>query len=357
MDFADISSHQAGTDLAAYAAAGHDRILLKATEGLTYTNPYFAGWWRRAGQLGLARGAYHYALPSTCGGTEAADRFLAVVQAAGGVGSRDWLTLDAEDPAENGPKAARYAVDFCRHLEALGHPAGHLYSGTWYLQPAGITAAMLPAGWRRLHLANYSRVPDMTMPLPACWNRDQVVVRQYTSTARQSGIPGPSDRNRVLHEWLAPASAPREGPTVVDVELSPVQLEAVADTTLAKAWEQATDRPPNAPDGWYPPKQRHIGDLLRRTYEVVGRIVTIVTAIARDVAAVRAAMATMVDPSHPAADILTTAPAEPVVPTVAGIVAAVETLDMAGAVRVAHAATARAVAHIPTELHPEETLS
>jgi hypothetical protein len=84
----------------------------------------------------------------------------------------------------------------------VGLPAGVIYTGTWYAQPVGLTAAALPAGWRRLHLATYAAIADATMPLPPGWSRDQVVARQYTSTADQPGIPGRSDRSRVLREWL-----------------------------------------------------------------------------------------------------------------------------------------------------------
>lgn len=359
-DFADVSSYQAGADLAAYAAAGHDRILIKATEGTSYTNPYFAGWWLAAGRLGLARGAYHYATPSRSAGAAEADRFAAVVQAAGGLGPRDWVCLDAEDPKDTSGHAAAHAAELCRRLAAAhGMSTGLVYTGTWWAGPAGLTAEMLPPGWRRLHLSDYGHGPDEAMRLPPGWARDQVVVRQYASTASQPGIPGPSDRNRVLREWLPTVHA--EEVTVVDVVLSPEQLAAIADEFLGRIWEQMCVRPEKAAPDWHQPLQRNAADVWRRTYEVEGdnasRLVQLVTDVAAgraEAAVIRQALATMVDPSHPAADILATPPAEPVVPTVAEIVAAVQELDMAGAIQVAHAATAQAVAHIPTP-NPKET--
>ncbi len=352
-EFGDLSSYQAGADLTAYAAAGHDRVLLKATEGTGYTNPHFASWWRAAGQLGLARGAYHYAKPSA--GTRPADEvrhFLAAVQAAGGLGPRDWLCLDVEDPAAKTPAGGRHATGLAAALVAAGHPGGLIYTGTWWARPAGLTAAMLPPGWRRLHLADYGRTADDAVPLPPGWDRGQVAGRQYTSGARQAGIPGPSDRSRVLRDWLPITTL--EAP-VTDVVLTPAQLEAVADTVLARGWEQATERPAGAAADWYPPRQAHIGGLWRRTYEMVGQALTGITQILTEVRAVRAAMATMVDPSHPAAAILTDPSTPAAAPTVDDLVAAAGRLDLADAIRLAGAASARAAALIPASTHPEET--
>lgn len=354
IEFADLSSYQAGADLAAYAAAGHDRVLLKATEGTGYTNPHFAGWWAAAGRLGLARGAYHYAKPSA--GRAPADEvrhFLAAVQAAGGLGPRDWLCLDVEDPAAKASSGGRHAADLAAALADAGHPAGLIYTGTWWARPAGLTAATLPPGWRRLHLADYGRGADDAVPLPPGWDRGQVVARQYTSGARQAGIPGGSDRSRVLRDWL-PIPTTVEAP-VTDVVLTPAQLEAVADTVLARGWEQATERPPGAAPDWYPPRQAHIGGLWRRTYEMVGQALALLTSVLTEVRAVRTALATMVDPSHPAAAILTDPSAAAATPTVDDLVAAAGRLDLADAVRLAGAASARAAALIPASNHPEET--
>jgi GH25 family lysozyme M1 (1,4-beta-N-acetylmuramidase) len=201
-EFADISSYQQGADIAAYAAGGFRRILLKATEGTTYTNPYFDSWWRKAGAHGLSRGAYHFALPSKSGGAAEADHFVNKVRAAGGLGPRDWVCLDTEDPKERGGAAAEHAARFCERMVALGFGFGVVYSGTWYLEPAGIRAAKLPEGWRQLHIANYSRVPDTAVPLPNGWSPEHVVARQYTDKAHLPGIPGGVDANRVVREWL-----------------------------------------------------------------------------------------------------------------------------------------------------------
>lgn len=74
-EFGDVAVYQRGLDLDAYADAGFDRILVKASEGTGYVNPLFGVWWAAASALGLARGAYHFAKPSRWSGAAEADHF------------------------------------------------------------------------------------------------------------------------------------------------------------------------------------------------------------------------------------------------------------------------------------------
>lgn len=216
--FADASHHQAAIDLAAYAGA-HDRIVLKATEGTGYTDPTFAARWRQAGALGLARVAYHFARNVNPGNLEW-DHFLSAVDSAGGLGPRDWLCLDSED-TDTPRRAVAAAREFCARAVATGHPNGLVYTGRWYAEPNGLTAGVLPPGWRRLWLSDYTAAhADTDMPLPAGWSSGQVVARQYTDRAAVPGVVGGCDYSRVLNDWLTtvqpvPAPPPREDPKMI----------------------------------------------------------------------------------------------------------------------------------------------
>ena len=70
----DISSYQHGTSLdwTKVRAAGQDFAFVKATEGTGYTNPFFAADWASLAQVGMARGAYHFARPTQLPGSAAA---------------------------------------------------------------------------------------------------------------------------------------------------------------------------------------------------------------------------------------------------------------------------------------------
>lgn len=58
--FIDISSHQAGLDLVAVSSSIH-AVIVKATEGTDYVNPYCDKHYRQAKNANLLRGFYHFA--------------------------------------------------------------------------------------------------------------------------------------------------------------------------------------------------------------------------------------------------------------------------------------------------------
>jgi GH25 family lysozyme M1 (1,4-beta-N-acetylmuramidase) len=206
--FADLSHHQTGVDLAAYQRAGHDRVCIKATGGavdgtLRYVDPAFADRWRTAGDLGLHRIAYHYARNNNPGADELAwclDR----VNAAGGLRTGDVLCYDQEDTLPGGPGLARQRTrEFVGAAVQAGTGTGWIYSGKWYLDPAGLRAADLPAGWQRLWISDYTPgQADTQIEVPAGWSRAQFVARQFTDQAAVPGVSGGCDYSRVLIEWI-----------------------------------------------------------------------------------------------------------------------------------------------------------
>jgi hypothetical protein len=312
--FADISSHQekppAGVVIGAYAAAGHDRILVKATEGRGYVNPFFARWWVAAGRAGLARGAYHFARPSRTGrslaagpipdhqmgdgyrahladpseappapaaqagvrsaGSSAAaeaDHFVAVLRAAGGLGPRDWVCLDTEDPDCRTGLAAKHNAAFCVRMMQHGFAVGDVYSYGPYLREIGLTAAMLPPGWRRLHIAHYGRVADAVVPLPPGWGRELVVARQYTESARTAGIPGGSDANRVVREWLGRGAGEVDD---ADVRRVAAAVKGVLDERDARIRGEAFWA--NEAAGETPIRQENVPRVWAATYRKAGKV-------------------------------------------------------------------------------------
>ena len=65
----DVSSWQGNVDWLAVAINGGRFAYVKATEGTSYVNPYFTQQYVGAFQVGLVRGAYHFALPDRSTGT------------------------------------------------------------------------------------------------------------------------------------------------------------------------------------------------------------------------------------------------------------------------------------------------
>ncbi len=89
----DISHHQGAVDFEAVANDGMRFCIVKATEGVNYTDSRFRDNWRKLVGLGherLYRGAYHFARPDSGGGAadgaaEAKD-FCSALRSVGGYG-------------------------------------------------------------------------------------------------------------------------------------------------------------------------------------------------------------------------------------------------------------------------------
>ncbi len=72
----DVSNHQGTINWASVAAGGAKFMYAKASEGVTYTDPYFTGNYAGAKANGIYAGAYHYARPDRGTGRAQADYFL-----------------------------------------------------------------------------------------------------------------------------------------------------------------------------------------------------------------------------------------------------------------------------------------
>jgi GH25 family lysozyme M1 (1,4-beta-N-acetylmuramidase) len=73
----DVSHYQGTVDWASAKTNGASFAYMKATEGTDYTDPQFTTNYGGSANAGLARGAYHFALPSDSSGAAQATFFLA----------------------------------------------------------------------------------------------------------------------------------------------------------------------------------------------------------------------------------------------------------------------------------------
>lgn len=113
MNGIDIASYQSELDLSKVPC---DFVIIKATQGTTYTNPALRKHFTQATQLGKKIGLYHYA---SRGGAEAeAAYFVKMCNAVGGIGSAI-LVLDWE-----GDSNANFGnVDYARRFLAAVYDA------------------------------------------------------------------------------------------------------------------------------------------------------------------------------------------------------------------------------------------
>jgi GH25 family lysozyme M1 (1,4-beta-N-acetylmuramidase) len=98
----DVSGYQPGVDWSAAYANGARFAYVKATEGTSYTNPEFSSQYTGSYDVGMIRGAYHFAHPDSSSGTAQADFFVD----HGGGWSSDGKTLPPALDIEYNPSGA-----------------------------------------------------------------------------------------------------------------------------------------------------------------------------------------------------------------------------------------------------------
>ena len=99
----DVSAAQGSVDWQAAYNNGARFAYIKATEGTTYTNPSFSQQYNGSYNIGMIRGAYHFAHPDSSTGAAQADYFVA----HGGGWSADGRTLPPALSLQNNPSGAQ----------------------------------------------------------------------------------------------------------------------------------------------------------------------------------------------------------------------------------------------------------
>ena len=108
----DVSGYQGNVAWSTAYANGARFAYVKATEGTSYTNPYFAQQYNGSYNVGMIRGAYHFARPNVSGGVTQADYFVG----HGGGWSGDGKTLPGALDIEWNP----YSGGTCYGLSQSG---------------------------------------------------------------------------------------------------------------------------------------------------------------------------------------------------------------------------------------------
>lgn len=95
----DVSGWQEEVDWQAAKSDGAEFVYIKATEGTGFTNDYFTQQYNGSYDVGMIRGAYHFARPDISDGSTQADYFLE----NGGGWSADGQTLPGALDLEHSP--------------------------------------------------------------------------------------------------------------------------------------------------------------------------------------------------------------------------------------------------------------
>lgn len=169
----DVSKWQGNVDWASYWSQGKKFAYVKATEGTTYQNPYFAQQYNGSYNVGMVRGSYHFALPDNSSGTAQADWFVD----HGGGWSADGKTLPGVLDIEYNPYGATcyglsqaamtsWIAAFTSRYKARTGRDAVIYSTTsWWTTCTGNTSQF--GATNPLWIARYNTTPGT---LPAGWS-------------------------------------------------------------------------------------------------------------------------------------------------------------------------------------------
>ena len=181
----DVSHHQEKIDFARVKAAGVTGVMIKATEGVDYTDPMFVANAQAATAAGLPIGAYHF-LRSTPLEQQVHD-FLAAIKPYKLVMDKTALT--------------NFIITFCNAIKAAGYIPMVYSNKNWFTNYIDIDR--IRAAGIDIWYAQYSNAtPQGTDRSAMCsmW--------QYCSDGRVDGISGNVDCNVCYKDYFGAAPQP-----------------------------------------------------------------------------------------------------------------------------------------------------
>jgi len=188
----DVSSYQGNVNWSGAYANGARFAYIKATEGTSYTNPYFAQQYNGSYNVGMIRGSYHFAHPNSSSGATQADYFIA----HGGGWSGDGKTLPGALDIEYNPSGSEcyglsqssmvsWVASFSNEYHAREGVYPVIYTTTdWWTTCTGNSSAF--ASTNPLWIARYS---SSAGTLPAGWG-----YYTFWQNADSGTFPGDQDR-------------------------------------------------------------------------------------------------------------------------------------------------------------------
>ena len=184
----DISSYQAGINIAQVAREGFVAAACKATEGVGFRDPQFDTFIPQVQAAGMIPGAYHYLRAGD--GAEQARQFLARVRDHGGPGG--WLIqLDCESDGY-GREMAAWAAEWVRLTD--NHPFLIYSAAFWWPRTGGFRGADLtPYLWHAHYVSGGGTASQLYGQVPPVWftpgygGWPSATFLQFTDSAQVAG--------------------------------------------------------------------------------------------------------------------------------------------------------------------------
>jgi lysozyme len=189
LDVSSIQNDRGTISWSRVKSAGQSFVFVKATEGVSYTNPYYASNSSGAHTAGLLRGAYHFARPDASAGDAVAEARHLVSVTGTALGGHLPPALDLEDSGGLSSTAlTAWARSFLAEVERLTGRVPAIYTSPsfWRTNMANSTAFTRHPLWIAHYTTGGPSIPG-GWPAYTFW--------QHTSSFRVSGITGDVDHN------------------------------------------------------------------------------------------------------------------------------------------------------------------
>ncbi len=222
----DVSHYQGSINWTKVAGAGYTFVVMKASEGTSYTDPTFKTNWAAAKNAGLVRGAYHF-FRANVDGKAQAKHFASVIGTLGKQDLPPVLDLETQDGVSDATVISR-AKAFLTELESLTGKTPIIYSGYFF------TSLGSPSGFAKypLWVANWGvscpNIPNGGWKKWTFW--------QFTDHQSVAGIGGSVDADR-FNGTKADLLAFAKGP---DQKVEGVFETATCNKLAGWAWDPDT---------------------------------------------------------------------------------------------------------------------
>ena len=194
----DIASYQAGIDISALTTT--DFVIVKSTQGVNYTNPYFVQHIEAAIKAGKKIGTYHYA--NGVGAEDEADYFISVVKPYLGkiVLALDWETGSssaAKNAAWGDISYAKRWLDRVKEVTGITpiiYTSQSVANGQDWSSVVNAGYQLWLAQYPNYDATNYRDTPWRSGNTGA-WN-NKYIIHQYTSSGYITGYSKALDLNK-----------------------------------------------------------------------------------------------------------------------------------------------------------------
>ncbi|SFI08598.1 SH3-like domain-containing protein [Bacillus sp. 71mf] len=186
--FIDVSHWEGNIDWNQVKQSGINAAYMKATEGVSYTDPTYAQYVQNASAAGLLVGAYHFARPESNDPIVEAKHFVDVLNRY----HTDLMpVLDLESPSSptgniTGLYVSNWARTFINYVQQTTGKRVMLYTGPWYITGFNLSGLGDVPLW-------ISRYNSTTPTKYSDWNNWNSW--QYTESGNVNGVEGAVDIN------------------------------------------------------------------------------------------------------------------------------------------------------------------